>query len=140
MKKYLILGIILFSATIFVAAKDDAFVTALQGCSRYSESGQVNTEGMSVKFKNQILGWEGDKCIYKETVNYAGIDSCTTCRLTKRQINELVNVMRAYSTVQKYSTEKLDTSNLSNVQDNPVVNAWSKYLQDSSVCTIEMKE
>ena len=44
--------------------------------------------------------------------------------------------MQSYAVVQQYSKSNVDTSNLSAVQDNPVVKAWSKYLQDSSVCTI----
>jgi hypothetical protein len=84
------------------------------------------------------LGWQSDKCIYKELVTFSGLESCTTCRFTQRQIDELVNVMRAYSTVQKYSGGSVDTSTLQAVQNNPVVKVWNKYLQDSSVCTIEL--
>ena len=78
--------------------------------------------------------------MYKEQVSYSGIEANTTCRLSQRQIDELVDVMRAYSTVQKYSTDKLDTSSLNNIQGNPVVNAWNKYLMDSSVCNIELSK
>ena len=138
MKKVFIIGVIVFITALYAIADDRAFYFALQNCSSYNGSGHVNTEGMNVEFKNQIIGWENDKCVYKEYVNYAGLSACTTCKLSKNQINELVNVMRAYSTVQEYSGEQLDTSSLSNVQNNPVVKVWSKYLQDSSVCTLEL--
>ncbi len=137
MRKYFLLFVLLFCAVITVSADDEKFYKALQTCSPYSDGGQVSTEGMNVSFKNEIVGKSGDKCVYKEYVDFAGINSCTTCRLSKKQIDELVNVMRAYSTVQKYSGEKVDISKLSNVQNNPVVNVWNKYLQDSSVCTLE---
>jgi len=121
-------------------ANDNAFYTALQGCTKYSSSGKTTTDGVVAKFKSQIIGWEDNKCVYKESVNFAGVEACTTCRLSQRQIDELVDVMRAYSTVQKYSGEKEDLSSLSKVQGNPVVNAWNKYLMDSSVCTIELSK
>ena len=31
-------------------------------------------------------------------------------------------------------------SSISAVQDNPVVKAWNKYLQDSSVCTVSTSQ
>ena len=138
MKKYLTFCLAIFLTAIIAVAEEDAFVTALQNCSNFSDGGQVTTDGMVVKFKNQILGREGDKCVYKEFVSFSGMDTCTTCKLSQRQINEIINVMRAYSTVQRYSGETIDTSSVSNVQNNPVVKVWNKYLQDSSVCTMEL--
>ena len=117
-------------------ADDAKFAYALKNCSSYSESGSVQTDGINVTSSKKILGWQGDKCVYQEKLNFSGVDSCVTCKLSKTQIDELVNVMQAYAVVQQYSKSKVDTSNLSSVQDNPVVKAWSKYLQDSSVCTI----
>lgn len=140
MKKYLFFCLAIFITAVIAVADDDAFATALQSCSKYSNSGVVNTDGMKVEYKNQILGWESDKCVYKEYVSYSGMDTCTTCKLTKRQINELVKVMRAYSTVQQYSGEEVDTSSVSKVQNNPVVRVWNKYLQDSAVCKIDLPE
>ena len=141
MRKYLFFCLAIFITTVIAAtADDDTFATALQTCSNYTNSGIVNTDGMKVKYKNQILGWNGDKCVYKEFVSYSGMDTCTTCRFTKKQINELVKVMRAYSTLQQYSGEDVDTSSISKAQNNPVVKVWNKYLQDSSVCTIDLPQ
>ena len=141
MKKvlFIVLGI-LFTSVIVSAGDDEAFYKALQNCSSYSSSGSTTTDGAVATFKSQIKGWENDKCVYKEYVEYSGINSCTTCKLTQRQIDELVNVMRAYSTVQKYSDEQVDTSKLSNVEGNPVVKVWNKYLMDGSVCNIEFSK
>jgi len=140
MKKFTIVFLILLTTSALVRANEDAFYTALQGCTKYSSSGETTTDGVVAKFKTQILGWENNTCVYKESVNFAGIEACTTCRLTQRQIDELVDVMRAYSTVQKHSNEKTDLSSFSKVQGNPIVNAWNKYLMDSSVCTIELSK
>lgn len=137
MKKYFIFAFALLVTTLVVLADDARFANALRNCSSsYSESGVVQTDGMNVTSSKKILGWQGDKCVYQEKVNFAGIDSCITCKLSKSQIAELVNVMQAYSVVQQYSKEKVNTSNFSEAQNNPVVKAWNKYLQDSSVCTI----
>ncbi len=136
MKKYFVFVFALILATLTVLADDARFTNALKNCSSYSESGTVNTEGMNVTSDKKILGWEGDKCVYQEKVRFSGIDSCITCKLSRAQINELVSVMEAYALVQKYSTEDVDTSSVSAVQNNPVVKAWNKYFQDSSVCTM----
>ena len=136
MKKYFIFALTIILTTLIVLADDAKFAYALKNCSSYSESGSVQTDGINVTSSKKILGWQGDKCVYQENLNFSGVDSCVTCKLSKTQIDELVNVMQSYAVVQQYSKSKVDTSNLSAVQDNPVVKAWSKYLQDSSVCTI----
>ena len=136
MKKYFIFALTIILTTLIVLADDAKFAYALKNCSSYSESGSVQTDGINVTSSKKILGWQGDKCVYQEKLNFSGVDSCVTCKLSTTQIDELVNVMQSYAVVQQYSKSKVDTSNLSAVQDNPVVKAWSKYLQDSSVCTI----
>ena len=140
MKKYFIFALTIVLTSLIVLADDAKFAYALKNCSSYSESGTVQTDGMNVSSSKKILGWQGDKCVYQEKVNFVGIDSCITCKLSKAQVNELVNVMQAYAVVQQYSNSKVDTSKVSAVQDNPVVKAWSKYLQDSSVCTISTNQ
>ena len=136
MKKYFVFVITLVLTTLIVLADDAKFTNALKNCSSYSESGTVNSEGVNVTSSKKILGWEGDKCVYQEKVQFSGIDSCITCKLTRSQINELVSVMQAYALVQQYSNDDVDTSSISAVQNNPVVKAWNKYLQDSSVCSV----
>ena len=141
MKKYFIFAFVLLVTTLVVLADDMRFANALRNCSSsYSESGTVQTDGMNGTSSKKILGWQGDKCVYQEKVNFAGIDSCITCKLSKSQVAELVNVMQAYAVVQQYSKEKVNTSNFSEAQNNPVVKAWNKYLQDSSVCTISTNQ
>lgn len=140
MKKYLFIACLLLISASIVNADDEAFYRALQGCTQYSGEGQSKTEGSIVKYHSQILGWQNDKCVYKENVSFSGINSCTICKLSQKQIDELVNVMRAYSTVQKYSVDEPDLSKIENVQNNPIVRVWNKYLTDSSVCTIELSK
>jgi cell fate (sporulation/competence/biofilm development) regulator YmcA (YheA/YmcA/DUF963 family) len=136
MKKSIVLVLALLATTLFVIAEDSRFTSSLRSCASFTESGTINTEGMSVQSTKQIMGWDNDKCVYKETVNFNGLNVTTTCRLSKPQIEELASVMNAYALVQEYSNESVDTSKLSEVQNNPVVKAWNKYLQDSSVCTM----
>ncbi len=136
MKKSIILLLALVATTLFVVAEDSRFTSSLRNCTSFTESGTVNTEGMNVQSTKQIMGWESDKCVYKETVNFNGLNVTTTCKLSRPQIEELTSVMDAYALVQEYSNESVNTSKLSEVQNNPVVKAWNKYLQDSSVCTM----
>ena len=135
MKKYLVITLAVLLTAVTVSAKDD-FASSLKNCSSFTDSGVVETEGMKVKSTKQILGWQGDRCVYKEKVNFSGMDVTTTCKLTKSQITELTSVMNAYSLVQKYSGDSVDTSSLSAVQNNPVIKVWNKFLQDPSTCTM----
>ena len=140
MKKIILFLSFVVITTLCVFAYDNSFYTALQSCSHYSSSGNVNTEGMNVKVLEEILGKQGDKCVYRETLDISGAKSCITCKFSQAQINELIKVMKAYSTIQEYTGESVDTSKLSAVQNNPVVKVWNKYLNDSSVCNIEIQK
>ena len=134
---FTILGLSIFAGFVY-AGYEDPFIDALKTCSHYTKTGNIETEGMQIDVKEEIAGFEKDRCVYKEFLDMAGAKSCITCRFTKSQIGELVKVMEAYNTLQSYSEEKPDTSSVEAVQDNPVVKVWNKYLNDSSVCTIGM--
>ncbi len=137
MKRILLITLFIFLGTTLISLADDVkFINALKNCSSYSESGTINTEGLNVNSHKQILGWDNDKCVYQEKVNFSGTNSSMVCKFNKSQINELVNVMEAYNTVQMYSPQEIDTSSYEKVKNNPVVKVWGKYLQDSSVCTL----
>jgi len=136
MKKYTILIVLLFITVIAVFANDTIFAKALKSCSSYSEFGTVNTDGMQVDSHKQILGWENNKCVYKEALTFSGVNTTVTCRFSKPQLNEIYSVMQAYEVISQYTSQNIDTSSVEAVQNNPVVKVWNKYLQDSSVCTI----
>ncbi len=135
MKKFSLL-IFCISLTALVVLADISFVGALKTCTPFSDSGIVNTQGIQATSTKVIEGWEGNKCVYREKVSFSGMNTTTTCKFTKPQIDEIVSVMQAYELVQKYSNEKVDTSNLEAAKNNPVIKVWQKYLQDSAVCTI----
>ena len=140
MKKYLFAAFISFFTASMVLAEDflsPRFMKALSNCSNFSENGNVKTEGIDFTSTKKILGTKNGKCIYQESINFSGNHATVTCKFSKQQINEIIEVMNAYDVVQKYSKEKIDTSSLSAVQDNPVVQVWNKYLQDKSVCLVE---
>ena len=132
-----IFSLIIVSQCVF-ADHDERFFNALSTCKSYTSNGSVETQGITADYKSQILGWSGDKCLYKETIGFSGIESCVTCSFTQNHIDELVKVMKAYQTIQQYSDEEIDLSDLENVKDNPVVKAWNKYLQDPNVCTMDI--
>jgi hypothetical protein len=139
MKKFVVC-LIMFSVIPAICADDTAFYEALKTCSPYSSYGDVSAEGMDVQVKSSIKGWEDGKCVFQEKSAMKGIDSVVTCRFTKPQTEELVNVMRAYSILNAYDGNSVDTSSLDAVKNNPIVKVWNKYLQDSSVCQIEIKQ
>lgn len=135
-KKILIFTAMLSILCLGAVSSEADFSKALKNCTPFSDSGQVQTAGMNVQSTKRIVGWQGDKCVYKESVKFMDISSDISCRLSKAQILELSSVIDVYSLVQKYSDSKPDFSDLESAQNNPVSKAWSKYLQDNSVCTI----
>lgn len=135
-KKILIFTAMLLILCLGAVSSEADFSKALKNCTPFSDSGQVQTAGMNVQSTKRIVGWQGDKCVYKESVKFMDISSDISCRLSKAQVLELSSVIDAYSLVQKYSDSKPDFSDLESAQNNPVSKAWSKYLQDSSICTI----
>ena len=136
MHKKPILFLILTIVCLAVHSADADFAKALRNCTPFSGSGSVQTGGMNVKSTKRISGWQGDKCVYKESVNFAGINSDIVCKFTKPQVEELASVLEAYELMQKYADDKPDFSNLEEAQKNPVSRAWQKYLSDEAVCTI----
>ena len=137
MKKLaLFLLIIVMTSMIVTASEDTKFINALKTCSAFSENGQVKADGQNAASSKQILGWKNDKCVYKEKINYSGIDIDVTCSFTKDQIKELSSVMGAYDLLQQYSKDDMNIESVEQVQNNPVVKAWNKYLQNPEVCTI----
>lgn len=121
----------MISVGIVSAKNNKSFVQALSTCSEYSESGVVNSDGIDVNSEKRILGKKDDKCVYEEKISVANYNMTITCSFTDSQIQELTSVMNAYE-VLSFSDDKL-----ANSSENPVVKAWNKYLQDTSVCVIK---
>ncbi len=138
MKKAFFLPLIICFSALIVYAGRSNFSDSLKNCSYYSESGNVNTEGMDVASTKQILGWKDNKCVYRESVDFLGTTTVITCKLTRPQIDEFCSVIDAYELVNKYSKENVDTSNLTAVQDNPVIKVWNKFLNDKATCSVDI--
>lgn len=135
----LILSIFLLSLCTY-AEHDERFFNALTSCSQYTSNGTIDTQGVTVDYKSQILGKNKDKCIYKKQLTFSGINSCVTCEFTKKQIEELTKVMRAYKVLQDFSEEDIDLSNSEEIKNNPVIKVWNKYIQDPSTCKMVIEE
>lgn len=139
MKKYIICMFLFAFACTVVLADDAKYTNSLKNCLPYSESGNVNADGMNSVSTKQILGWKDNKCIYRETVQFSGLSANVECSFTKPQLHELSTVMEAYNITSKYSGEEVDVSSYDAVKNNPVVKVWDKYLQNPNVCTMETK-
>ena len=137
MKNFAIFAVALIITCTAVIADDSRYINAIRNCSSYSESGTVQNDGMNATSTKKILGWSNNRCVYQETVKYSGVTANINCRFTKPQLQELSSVMDAYNLTLKYSGEEVDVSSVSAVQNNPVVKAWSKYLQNPDVCTMD---
>ena len=136
MKKILLVLLIISSCSFVFADSPSKLTSALKNCSAYSEGGTINTERMNVSSQKKILGMKNGKCAYQEKTTFPQGELTISCEFTKAQAEELARVMDAYETLQQYSTEKVDTSSYSAVENNPVVKTWAKYLQDPSVCKV----
>lgn len=140
MKKLFICTITLLFLGTSVMADDARYINALKNCAIYSETGNVNTNGTNAASSKKILGWQNDKCIYKETVQMGAIKADVNCKFTKPQLHEIASVMDAYMLTVKYSGEEVDTSSLDAVKTNPVVKVWNKYMQNPDVCSVDMEQ
>ena len=137
MKKFLIIPLmIIITSFSAVYSSEDKYIEALRNCSSYSDFGNVNADGVNVTSHKQILGWHGDKCRYKESVNMGNMNVDILCNFSKPQIAEITSVADAYYTTLKYSNASPDTSSIEAVQSNPIVNVFNKYLQNPNVCTM----
>lgn len=134
-KLYLVLYLLIFCLS--ANAQGDKFVDSLRNCSPYSESGVMNVNGIDTKSYKQMLGWQNNKCVYKETVLFGTNKITTKCGFTRPQIDEITSVADAYYLTLKYTNEEIDTSSPEAVKNNPLVKVLNKYLMDSNVCTME---
>ena len=142
MKKYITLLLILILMCICTtyAQNRDPFINALRNCTPYNSSGDMTVNGVAATSTRQMQGWNNDKCTYKETIIFNGQKITTVCRFSKEQIHEIVSVSDAYDLTQRYTEEDIDLSSPEAIKNNPVAKVMQKYLQDPSVCTINMPE
>lgn len=140
MKKVLLLCFLSSIVCCASANTGDKFIDALRNCSSFSDSGTININGIDAKSEKQMLGWQGDKCVYKESLNYNGNNILTVCKFSRTQVNEIVSTADAYFMSLRSSGHQPDLSSLESIQNNPVSNIMSRYLQDSSVCTMSVSE
>ena len=125
---------------VYATNSDDKFINALRNCSSYKESGTINVQGISAQSSKSILGWNNDKCTYKENLVISGMNTNVTCHFSRPQIKEISDVADAYFLTLKYSNENVDTSSVEAAQNTPLAHVFNKYLQDPQVCTISGME
>ena len=140
MKKFII-ALFIFSIclTVFAKTQEDKFINALRNCSSYHDSGNINTDGVNVVSTKEITGWNNGKCSYKESLNLNGTNVNIKCSFPQGAIREITSVADAYFLTLQYSNEKSDTSSIEAVKNNPLANVFNKYVQDPSVCTVDMQ-
>ena len=122
------------TAIMCVLAGEGNFTEALKTCTPFYGTGTVNIMNTAVQSNKKISGWDGDKCVYRESVNFMNIESDIVGRFTQSQINEIASVVDMYE--QQNAGSMPDFSSLDTAQDNPVTKVWNKYMQDPSVCSI----
>ena len=137
-KVYLFLIAILVFILSVNAGEDLRFFNALKSCTPYSSNGVINTAEIKAGYNSKILGWDGDKCVYKREVKFSGIDACVICKFSQTHLDRLVGVMKAYGDIEELVGNNLDLSDTEALKTNPVVKVWTEYLQDSSVCSISV--
>ena len=136
MKKVFLLCSLLSLVCCVSANSGDKFIDALRNCSAYNDSGAININGINAKTEKQLSGWQGDKCVYKESLNYNGDNIITVCKFSRAQVNEIVSTADSYFIKLRKSGNQTDLSSFESIQNNPITNVMSKYLQDPSVCSM----
>ena len=94
MKKIFSILVLLFLVSSFAfATHDDRFIDALKTCSPYESLGVLDIKGISADYTSKIVGWIDDKCLYRKSVKFSGINTFTECKFSKGDIDQLINVM-----------------------------------------------
>ena len=137
MKKIIfVLGIFLLASSFVCANHDDRFFTALRTCTPYESMGALDVQGVNADYTSRVIGWSNNKCVYKKTVRVPGMDACIECRFSRENLKKLTSVVNANRNNAGYSFENIDITNISSLENNPVVNLWLRYLQDPTICTV----
>ena len=138
MKKLLSLIFAVLFLCIIAYAQGNPFADALKDCKQYKSNGSVTVEGVEVFATKEILGWQNNKCVYKENLYFSGANACVTCKFTQSQIAELAGIINAYETLSEYSDSN-DAESVESAKNSPVVKAWNNYLQNPHVCKTKMQ-
>ena len=136
--------IILLLVCIFCAARvldvkandTTSFTDNLKNCAQYYGSQTIELNDVKLVSTKQILGFEGDKCVYKESISTADSKYTVSCKLSKSNIADLVAIMEDFEKDPK--AQNIDLNDFTQVESSSVVTGWSKYLQDPEICSIEV--
>lgn len=141
LKKFIMLFFVSAITVLSVMADhDERFFNALSNCTPYISNGSIEVSNVIADYKSQILGWENDRCVYRETVKFADIDSCVICRFSSSQIADIIGVMKNYKVAQSSSGEEVDIMNIKELKNTPVAKVWNRYLHDPTVCQLEINK
>lgn len=119
-----------------VANEITSFTDNLKNCLQYYGSQTVELNDVKFISTKQILGFQGDKCAYKESITTTDSNFTVSCMLSKSNIADLVKIMEDFDKDPK--SQNIDLNDFEEVGDSSVVTGWSKYLQDPEVCSIEI--
>jgi hypothetical protein len=135
----------LFAVSILIcivaaANTGDKFIESLRNCSLYNESGSLNIGGIQAHSAKQIIGWQDNKCVYKEIINYSSTNIITVCKFTQPQIRDIILAAESYYSTLNNSENTPNSLSFESVQNNPFAMVMNRYLQDTSICTMNSYE
>jgi len=113
-----------------------SFTDNLRNCSQYYGSQTIELNDVKLTSTKQIMGFKGDKCVYKESVATADSKYTVNCLLSKSNLADLVKIMDDFEKDPK--AQNIDLNDFTQVESSSVVTEWSKYLQDPNICSIEV--
>lgn len=122
--------------TVVIADEDD-FIDNLKNCTNYYENQSIILQDLKLTTVREIHGWKEGKCAYTETVSLADKDYTVNCKFSQNNINELVKIMEDFNGSQE--NNKIDLNDYEQVQNSSVSTAWTKYLQNPDICSVQMK-
>ena len=140
MKKLLVFILLVSISSPAFADHDEKFFNALKTCSPYVSNGALDLKNISADYNSKILGWQEDKCIYIERVNFSGLQGCLTCEFTQNQIDEISEIMQASKIIQNHTDEEIDISDNESLKHHPMTKMWNKYMNDPSICRIDINQ
>lgn len=133
---FIVMALFCAARISMVAANDTmSFTDNLKDCKEYYGSQTIDLQDIKLTTVRQIQGWQNGKCSYQETVSTKDSKYTVKCLLSKEHIADLVKTMDDFE--KDESSKNIDLNDFEQVQNSTVVTGWSKYLQNSEICTIE---
>ena len=130
-----VLGLLTIANCAIAENDVSSFGECLRECKGYYGSETKDLHSIKMVNTKQILGMQDGKCIYKEQIKTKDGSYTVKCSFTSAQSSELADAISKFNSGNE--GDNVDINDFEQVQNTSVSQAWSKYLTDTNVCSLE---